>query len=157
MQPYLCVILFMYCILVFQNGETALMLAACGRYSTRIFYAFFMLAARGEHAKIVQALIEAGANVNLRSQVAQFLKLTMHYKQGLVCVVLQDGETALMLAARGGWCETVKALIEAGADITLRNEVGSCNQHFSIIILNYKSPSGPSRDCSYAGCTGWTC
>ena len=28
-----------------------------------------------------------------------------------------------MLAARGGHTETVKALIEAGADITLRNKV----------------------------------
>ena len=46
------------------------MLAAGGRYSTRIYYAFFRLASRGGHAKTVQALIEAGANVNLRNQVA---------------------------------------------------------------------------------------
>ena len=32
-----------------------------------------MLAARGGHAKAVQVLIEAGANVNLRNQVAMLL------------------------------------------------------------------------------------
>ena len=33
-----------------------------------------------------------------------------------------------MLAASSGYTETVKALIEAGADVTLRNEVSSWNQ-----------------------------
>ena len=79
-------------------------------------------------------------------------------KQGLMCVsycilVLQNGETALMLAARCGCSETVKALIEAGADITIRNEVSSWNQPSSII----SKPPSESRDCPYAGCTRWTC
>lgn len=34
----------------------------------------------------------------------------------------QIGETALMLAAEGGHTETVKALIKANADISLRNK-----------------------------------
>ena len=45
----------------------------------------------------------------------------------LYCFLLsgpqQSGETALMLAAKGGYTVTVKALINAGAHITLRNRV----------------------------------
>ena len=52
-----------------------------------------------------------------------------------------------MLAGRRGYSDTVKALIEAGADITLRNEVSSWNQHFSGIP---KSPLESSRDCPHA-------
>ena len=44
-----------------------------------------------------------------------------------------------MLAARGGCYDTVEALIKAGADITLRNEVSSWNQHSSIIIPKFPS------------------
>ena len=45
-----------------------------------------------------------------------------------------------MLAAQGGYTETVKALIEAGADVNLRNWVrvsGICiNSTFGILYLN---------------------
>ena len=39
-----------------------------------------------------------------------------------------------MLAACSGHSDTVKALIEAGADVTLRNNVSSWNQHFFYYI-----------------------
>ena len=39
-------------------------------------------------------------------------------------------ETALMLAARGGYTEIVKIVVEAGADITLRNKVCSWSQQY---------------------------
>ena len=41
-----------------------------------------MLAVRGGHAKTVQVLIEAGANVNLRNQVRMLLLVPMEAKKG---------------------------------------------------------------------------
>ena len=38
-----------------------------------------------------------------------------------------------MLAARRGHSETVKALIEAGADITLRNKVSPWNKNYFLL------------------------
>ena len=103
-----------------------------------------MLAARGGHAKAVQVLIEAGANVNLRNQVAIFL-IPQIAKYYYYLHSHQNQESGLMLAARHGpgdvlvadldfwyldlfaesdrYIETVEALIEAGADISLKNEV----------------------------------
>ena len=36
---------------------------------------------------------------------------------------MKGAQTALMMAAQGGHLEVVKALIEAGADVNLRDEV----------------------------------
>ena len=36
---------------------------------------------------------------------------------------MKDGQTALMVAVRGGHLEVVKALIEAGADVNLIDKV----------------------------------
>ena len=115
-----------YCILVLQNGETALMLAVRSECSAPEFS--LVLATQRGLAEVVQLLIEAGANVNLRNQVARSLTKVLPYSSK-ACVsycilVLQNGETALILAARGGHSEIVKALTEAGA---LRSEVPRVN------------------------------
>ena len=80
-----------------------------------------MLAARRGRTETVKALIEAGANVNVRnimviSGVSSACSLLIPYSH-------KNKVIALMLAARGGHTETVKALIEAGADVNINNEV----------------------------------
>ena len=82
-----------------------------------------MLAAEGGHTETVKALIEAGANVNLRnimviSGVSSACSLLIPYSH-------KNKVIALMLAAQGGHTETVKALIEAGADVDLQNKASS--------------------------------
>jgi ankyrin repeat protein len=54
------------------------------------------------HAATVQALIGAGADLNLQGK---------------------DGGTALMTAAKEGYTATVQALIGAGADLNLQGKV----------------------------------
>ena len=48
--------------------------------------------------------------------------------------VPQDGLTALILAVKEGHTETVKAILAAGADVNLQEEVNKCN---------YASCTGP--------------
>jgi ankyrin repeat protein len=61
-----------------------------------------MLASQMGSAAIVQALIGAGADLNLQNK---------------------DGETALMQASEKGHTAIVQALIEAGADLNLQVKV----------------------------------
>ena len=41
-------------------------------------------------------------------------------------MVEQDGMSALMHAAKSGNAATVKALVDAGADVTIRSKVNLC-------------------------------
>ena len=61
-----------------------------------------MAASKEGHLKCVQALIEAGADVNY---------------------VDKDGDTALMAAASEGHTEIVKLLVEKGANVNQEREV----------------------------------
>ena len=60
-------------------------------------------AARNGRAEKVQALLEAGADVNAKTD---------------------DGSTALMMAAFGGQTETAQVLLDAGADVNAKNNDG---------------------------------
>ncbi len=60
-----------------------------------------MVAARGGHAAVVRVLVDAKANLNVRSE---------------------DGSDALLHAASGGNVDVIKALLEAKADIETTNE-----------------------------------
>lgn len=62
-----------------------------------------MEAARGGHLEIVRALLQAGANINLRDK---------------------NEETAFTLTARGGRLDVVKLLLKSGADINHQNKYG---------------------------------
>ena len=78
-------------------------------------------------------LVEAGANINDARGVSE----TKHYISYSIlscqvvllirhCVTfssVQDGTTALMFAAYLGCIESVRVLVEAGADLTLADEV----------------------------------
>ena len=41
----------------------------------------------------------------------------------VILIIIQDGETALMLASGGGYTDTVKALLEAKADPNITDKV----------------------------------
>lgn len=83
------------------RGETALMLAA----------------AEG-HAAVIRILIAHGANPDLRST-----SFDLQDRDGIVglqsSLYWKGGLTALLFAARQGWTETGRALVEGGADISL--------------------------------------
>ena len=40
-----------------------------------------------------------------------------------MCLVLQDGDTPLLLAAQNGHTATVEAMLAAGVDVNVQNEV----------------------------------
>ena len=83
-----------------------------------------MLAAYSGHTETIKALIEAGANVNLRNNM---VISGVSGSCGLLITFLNK-VTALMLAAQGGHTETVK-LIEAGADVNLGDEASFRSLH----------------------------
>ena len=44
----------------------------------------------------------------------------------VISVILQDGYSALMLAANFGHAECVRVLVEAGADVNSESRVSAC-------------------------------
>ena len=85
-----------------------------------------MLASSRSHTEIVRLLAEAKADPNITN------KVKLHYTHYCYCIVqirsgscisLQDGDTALILAAREGRTDIVKILVEHGADIHIINNV----------------------------------
>jgi ankyrin repeat protein len=51
-------------------------------------------------------------------------------------IVSQEGRTALMLAAKNGHIEAVKALIEKGADVNATEKVR--HRHFFSALFQYR-------------------
>ena len=99
-----------------------------------------MCAAAGGHTHTVEALARAGADLNIGNVVscsscstAVVCIAACHYQHcsgGLcplftvhTCTVLQDGRTALMEAAQGGHSETVRVLVQLGADLNVQTKV----------------------------------
>jgi ankyrin repeat protein len=80
------------------------------------------------HIAVVQLLIEAGADLNLQSLVRSKLWYLLHLPRSLrklmqnMCVK-KDGTTALMGASKYDHPAVVQALINAGADPSIRNNV----------------------------------
>jgi ankyrin repeat protein len=77
-----------------------------------------MMAAVENHAPIVLALVEAGAQVNTRTVEYTFQNLTGG-AGGIIHDRPQGGLTALILAARQGSIDAVERLVTAGADMSL--------------------------------------
>ena len=101
-----------------------------------------MCAAMGGHTHTVEALARAGADFNIGGEVSCSSCSTaveciaacyyQHCSGGLcplftvhACTVLppQDGRTALMLAALMGHSETVRVLVQLGADLNVHSKV----------------------------------
>ena len=83
-------------------------------------------AANEDHTAMVLALVEAGADTNIRNEVRLCTCMLLFNK--FVIVVIQkkqDGATALIYAAGRGHTAMVQALVEAGADINIQGNVRS--------------------------------
>ena len=72
----------------------------------------------------MKVLAEAKADPNITD------KVKLHYTNYCIveirsrsCISLQDGDTALILAASEGHTDIVKILVEHGADMDIRNKV----------------------------------
>jgi ankyrin repeat protein len=78
-----------------------------------------MWAAAEKHPEVVQALLQAGANVRVRSRVyTQTVSSDSRTNRpDLAFTVRRGGSTALLFAARTGDVESAKLLVEANADV----------------------------------------
>ena len=77
-----------------------------------------MWAVAQQHPKVVQALLEGGADIRARSRTyPQVVETGNRGGSGDVSTVLRGGSTPLLFAARVGDVESARLLIAAGADV----------------------------------------
>ncbi len=95
-----------------------------------------MWATAENHPAVVQVLVDHGADVNLVSSVFDFSGMKpkpgdvpMHFPRG--------GFTALLFAARGGFTECAKILLDHGADIKAADPDGTSALLLAIINGHY--------------------
>jgi ankyrin repeat protein len=77
-----------------------------------------MWAVAENHADVAKLLVDAGADVNVRSTLFDF-NFRKVAAGGTQAVYSRGGLTALLLAARQGAIESAKVLLDAGADINM--------------------------------------
>jgi ankyrin repeat protein len=110
-----------------------------------------MWAAAENHADVVAALVAHGADVDARSNPLSFPKYTYNAST-MVTTPLPHGEmTALLLAARQGAIDGVRALVEAGANLDLADPQGTTplmsaivNRHNDVAELILESGADPN-------------
>jgi uncharacterized protein len=102
------------------HGETALMWAAAE-----------------DHAAVVSLLASRGADLNVKSTVPEFPKVKVDAATMVFTALPRGGLTALMLAARQGAAEGVRALAEAGADLNAVDPDGTTALNIAIINAHY--------------------
>ena len=66
-------------------------------------------------------------------------------------VITQDGESALMMAAREGRTEVVSLLLKAGANTDLQNKVCQCSLRVNVLIITV-SVQNVCGVCIYHSC-----
>jgi ankyrin repeat protein len=95
-----------------------------------------MWAAAENHPSVVQVLVDHGADVNLVSSAFDFREMKpkpgdvpMHFPRG--------GFTALMFAARGGFTECARILLDRGADVKAADPDGTSSLLLAIINGHY--------------------
>jgi ankyrin repeat protein len=116
-----------------QHGESPLMLAALGGYEqicqrliarqadvNKPGWTALHYAATGGHVAIIQMLLDAHAYIDAASP---------------------NGSTPLMMAARYGTVDAVKRLLNAGADPTLKNDLGLTAVDFALAAEKTESTS----------------
>ena len=102
------------------HGETALMWAAAE-----------------DHASVVSLLASRGADLNVKSTMPEFPKVKVDAATMVFTALPRGGLTALMLAARQGAAEGVRALAEAGADLNAADPDGTTALNIAIINAHY--------------------
>jgi uncharacterized protein len=136
------------------NGETVLMLAArTGRpepvralldrgADVKAREAWhgetaLMWAAAENHAAVVSLLAARGADLNVRSTVPEFPKVKVDAATMVFTALPRGGLTALMLAARQGARDGVRALADAGADLDVGDPDGTTALNIAVINAHY--------------------
>jgi ankyrin repeat protein len=104
------------------HGETALMWAAAE-----------------DHAEVVSMLASRGADLNVKSTVPEFPKVKVDAATMVFTALPRGGLTALMLAAREGAAEGVRALAEAGADLNAVDPDGTTALNIAVINAHYET------------------
>ena len=136
------------------DGESALMLAArTGRpEAVRLLVAkganvntaeswqgetALMWAAAENHADVVALLAKSGADLNAKSKTPEFPKVKVDAATMVFTAMPKGGFTALLLAARQGADDGVRALAEAGADLNATDPDGTSALNMAIINAHY--------------------
>ncbi|HVQ14291.1 MAG TPA: ankyrin repeat domain-containing protein [Vicinamibacterales bacterium] len=132
------------------DGETVLMLAArTGRpdaiqlliakganvNATETWHGetALMWAAAENHPEAVALLAKSGADLNAKSTIPDFPKVKVDNATMVVTALPKGGFTALLLAARQGAQDGVRALAEAGADLNATDPDGTSALNMAII------------------------
>ncbi len=110
-----------------------------------------MWAAAQNHAEVTRLLIARGAEVDARSKVLEFPKFSFNGSTMVSTPMPRGATTALMLAARQGAMEGVRALIEGGADVNLTDPDGTSalvmatvNVHYDVAALLLETGADPN-------------
>ena len=96
-----------------------------------------MWAAAEDHAEVVALLAKHGADLNARSKVPDFPKVKVDFATMVFTALPRGGFTPLLLAARQGALNGVRALAEAGADLNATDPDGTTALNMAIINAHY--------------------
>jgi ankyrin repeat protein len=110
-----------------------------------------MWAAAENHADASRLLIAAGAELNARSSKLEFPKFAFNGSTMVSTPMPRGAFTALMMAARQGAIDGVRALVEAGADLDLSDPDGTTalvmaivNSHNEVAALLLEKGADPN-------------
>ena len=96
-----------------------------------------MWAAAEDHPEVVALLARSGADLNARSKIPEFPKVKVDAATMVFTALPKGGFTALLLAARQGAMNGIKALAEAGADLDATDPDGTTALNLAIINAHY--------------------
>jgi ankyrin repeat protein len=97
-----------------------------------------MWAAAENHPEAVALLARSGADLNAKSKTPEFPKVKVDAATMVVTALPRGGFTALLLAARQGAIEGVRALAEAGADLNAIDPDGTTALNMAVINAHYE-------------------
>ena len=97
-----------------------------------------MWAAAEDHPEVVKLLASRGADLNAKSKVPEFPKVKVDAATMVTTALPRGGMTALMLAARQGAPNGIRALIETGADLNAVDPDGTTALVLAVINAHYE-------------------
>jgi ankyrin repeat protein len=97
-----------------------------------------MWAAAEDHPEVVSLLARNGADLNAKSKIPEFPKVKVDAATMVFTAMPKGGFTAVLLAARQGAANGVRALAEAGADLNATDPDGTSALNLAIINAHYE-------------------